>query len=162
MHPELFNICDQLKISNDKYEANIWISPVNHVVSFFSGDSALSEVIAPKKAMLPTRSLLHNQPLRKEKVFEHNTTCGLKYISSFQVERMSSRIMRASHRDFSRCSKPSGRLINFRDDQHGALSGFTYYSYELLPAGLHVMVFHALAGVSTMIKTQSIFEICEK
>ena len=46
LHPELFQIYASRQLKTEKYEAIIWVTGCTHVVSVFSGDVCLSEVVS--------------------------------------------------------------------------------------------------------------------
>jgi len=132
------------------------------VVSFYTATSALSEVIADDSVPLPCRKKLLSVPMRGEKTHEFQNIDDIRYMTGFQVETMTPRTYQAAHREIKRRADRNGMFVEFPADSSNDLPAFTYINHEILPKGLHVMSFHALSGISTFVKTQSIFEIIEK
>lgn len=149
-------------IDNGDFEAVIWLTRCAHVVGFYVGRSALSEAIADDSVPLPSRKKLLSVPMRGEKTYEFHDIEDIRYMTGFQVETMTQRTYQAAHRDIKRRAEKNGMFVEFPADSHDDLPAFTHLSYEILPKGLHVMSFHALSGISTFVKTQSIFEIIRK
>ena len=68
LHPELFDIYHHdHHMVKDGYEAQIWITGVSHLIGFYHGDSAVTELIAETSAPLPRRGKLAVLPCRGEK-----------------------------------------------------------------------------------------------
>ena len=159
LHPELFEIRDSLVIDNGNFEAVIWLTRCAHVVGFYTKSSALSEAIADDSVPLPSRKNILSVPIRGEKTHEFHNIEDIRYMMGFQVEAMTPRTYQAAHRDIKRRAEKTGMLVEFPAESSNDLTAFTYLSHEILPKGLHIMSFHALSGISTFVKTQSIFEI---
>ena len=53
LHPELFQLYADRRLKTDKYEAMIWVTGCTHVVTVFSGDVCLSEVVSTPGQLLP-------------------------------------------------------------------------------------------------------------
>ena len=64
LHPELFQIYASRKLNTGKYEAIIWVTGCTHVVSVFSGDTCLAEVVSGPGQMLPSHGLLERFQFR--------------------------------------------------------------------------------------------------
>ena len=85
LHPELFEIHHDHRIVKDNYEAQVWVTGLSHLIGFYRGEAAITEVIAETSAMLPHRGRLTSLPFRGERDEQFEHTEGIRYLTSFQV-----------------------------------------------------------------------------
>jgi hypothetical protein len=159
LHPELFDIYHDHRIVKDGYEAQVWVTGISHLVGFYRGEAAMVELLAESTAELPARGKLVSLPVRGEKEREINHVGGLRYIMSFQVEKMSARLYAKAHDELAGQAAQRGLFVPFPEWAANALSPFTYIDYEAKLRELHVFAYHAFPDELTLIKTQSIFEL---
>jgi hypothetical protein len=159
LHPELFEIVRDVHLDRDGYEAQVWITGCTHVVGFYRGEKALTEVVAAKDVPLPTRGQCLSLPFRGEKAHERKSIGGIHYMMNFQAETMSPRVYHETHHDLARKGNRRGLFVPFPKWMHNQLTPFTYITYDARPNELHVMAFHAFPEALTLVKTQSIFEL---
>jgi hypothetical protein len=159
LHPELFDIDEDVRIIKPGYEARIWVTGCTHLASFFHGDQSLVEVLADENATLPSRGEVLSIPFRGEKAHERKTRNGIIYMMNFQVETMSRRVYHKTHHEFARQGAKHGLFLPFPMYMSNELTPFTYINFDAKPNQLHVMAFHAFPEKLTIIKTQSIFEL---
>ncbi|MCK5114687.1 MAG: DUF2617 family protein [Phycisphaerae bacterium] len=169
LHPELFDIYDEIKVCKPSWDTQIWITGCRHVVMFSGADHTLTEVIADDSVVLPQRGLVLSLPFKGEKSHERRTNGGIHYMMNFQSETMSPRVYRKSHQDLMHRGETCGALIIYpqwttRETQgktkiKNPLAPFSQITCDSRPNGLHIMAFHAYPDERTIIKTQSIFEL---
>ncbi len=159
LHPELFDIYHDHRVAKGGYDAQIWVTGISHVIGFFRSETSVVEVIAESSAELPERGRLLQLAFRGEKDQEVNYLNGIRYITSFQVEKMSPRLYARTHQEMSEEVAVSGLFVPFPEWAAGTLSPFTYIDYEAKASELHVFAYHAFPDELTLIKTQSIFEL---
>lgn len=159
LHPELFEIYHDHRIVKAQYEAQVWVTGLSHVIGFYRRDAVFSEVIADTSAELPVRGKLMSAPFRgeRDKQFEHDH--GVRYLTSFQVERMSPRLYAKVHGDLVDRGADQGMYVPFPEWAAKSQTPFTYLDYEAKINQLHVFAYHAFPDELTLIKTQSIFEL---
>ncbi len=159
LHPEFFDIYHDHRIAKSGYEAQIWVTGISHVIGFYRGRAAVSEVIAQADAMLPHRGKLLSLPFRGERdeQFDHNA--GIRYMTSFQVEQTSPRLYAKIHGELLEQGSDGGLFVPFPQWAGSSLAPFTYIDYEAKVRQLHVFAYHAFPEERTLIKTQSIFEL---
>ncbi len=159
LHPELFDIYHDHRIVKAKYEAQIWVTGLSHVIGFYRRDAVFSEVIANSGAELPIRGKLMSAAFRgeRDKQFEHDD--GIRYLTSFQIEQMSPRLYAKVHHDLVEHGASRGMYVPFPEWAAKAQTPFTYLDYEAKINQLHVFAYHAFPDELTLIKTQSIFEL---
>lgn len=158
LHPELFQIYQQRQLKTDKYEAIIWVTGCTHVVSVFSGDVCLSEVVSAPGQMLPSRGLIERFQFRGPRTHKCTLSRGVSYMTDFQVEKMSPNLYQQSHKDLERFAGNRGIFVTFSDIQVGDLQPFCYVDFEARRTELHIHTFAAYPDQVTMIKTQSLFD----
>lgn len=159
LHPELFRISQVKRIEHRRYNAEIWITGLTHVVTVQFGDQYLAELVAEQSDLLPRMGLAHSFRFRGERDYSQSFPGGLRYILSSQVERMTSNLFPSTHRDLLRYAERRGMYETFDDWGHEGLVPLTFIDYEPREREFHVHAFHIFPMERTILKTQSIFEI---
>jgi len=159
LHPELFHIYLDKHIERHRYEARIWLVGNRHVVGFYADGQFLTELTANQNDLLPKNGLLHKVSLRRDREYNIDYKSGLSYIISSQVEHMSDNVYRHMHDDMLNFAQKRGLFMTFDHWAKDELSPFTFIDYESKPAELYIYTYHAFPQQTTMIRTQSIFEL---
>jgi hypothetical protein len=160
LHPELFNIYNDVHLMRSGYEARIWVTGCSHVISFYADDQSMVEVIASdEEAPLPSRGRAISWPLKGERSHQRRRPDGISYMMSFQTEVMSSRVYHKVHHELARQGARRGLFVPFPMWMDQSLTPFTYISYEAKAEHLHVLAWHAFPEALTIVKTQSLFEL---
>ena len=159
LHPELFDIYHDHPIAMGPYEARIWITGISHVVGFFYGQGAIVELLAEEDELLPRRGRLVTMSVRGEKTHQATHVEGIRYMTSFQVERMSPRLFTRTHEELLEHGSHNGLFVPFPEWASGPLIPFTQIDYDAKADMLHVFGYHCFPEELTVIKTQSIFEL---
>lgn len=159
LHPELFRINQVKRVEQRRYTAEIWIVGLSHVVTIQHGNECLTELITDETEVLPKIGLATSFPFRGER--DHTQSFGddLRYILSCQVERMTPNLFPSSHRDLMKYAQKRGLFMSFDDWEVGGIAPFTFIDYEAREHEFHVHAFHAFPDSTTLLKTQSIFEV---
>ncbi|OHB54710.1 MAG: hypothetical protein A2Y07_08935 [Planctomycetes bacterium GWF2_50_10] len=158
LHPELFSIFAQRQVKTEKYEAQIWVTNCSHVVSVFSDEMCLTELINSPEQGLPQRGLIERFQFRGQRNHKCTLSRGMAYMTDFQIEKMSPNLYRQSHSDLERFARNRGVFVNFPDQAVGGLEPFSYVDFESRQNELHIHTFHAFPDQITIIKTQSLFD----
>lgn len=158
LHPELFQIYDKRQLKTEKYEAIIWVTGCTHVVTVFSGDVCLSEVVSAPGQMLPQRGLIEHFQFRGPKSHKCTLSRGVSYMTDFQVEKMSANLYQRSHTDLERFARNRGIFVTFPQSEINGLLPFSYVDFEARRSELHIHTFAAYPDQLTIIKTQSLFD----
>jgi hypothetical protein len=159
IHPELFRIDRVKRIRQSRYQAEIWVTGLAHVVVVHAGDQILTEVITEDNELLPKVGLAASFRFRGERDHMQSFNDDLKYILSTQVERMTPQLFPATHRDYVHYAQNRGMFVPFDEWTHEGLAPFTFVDYDARDHEFHVHAFHAFPEELTLLKTQSIFEI---
>ena len=159
VHPELFHINRVKRISQARYQAEIWVTGLAHVVTVQCGDQILTEIITEENELLPKAGLATSFRFRGERDHAQSFGGGLKYILSTQVERMTPQLFPTNHRDYVHYAQDRGMFVPFDEWTHDGLAPFTFVDFDARDHEFHVHAYHAFPEDLTLLKTQSIFEI---
>ena len=158
LHPELFNIYAKRHLKTEKYEAFIWATGCSHVISLFTRNLCLTELISIPGQMLPKRGLIERFQFRGKRNHKCTLSRGLSYMTDFQVEKMSANLYQQSHTDLRRFARNRGVFVTFPQSAADQLEPFSYIDFEARKDELHFHTFHAYPDQVTIIKTQSLFD----
>jgi len=158
IHPELFKIYARREFHTKYYEALIWVTGCTHVVSVFSGDVSLSEVVSVPSQLLPHRGMIERFKFNGPRSHKCALSRGVSYMTDFQVEKMSENLYRQSHNDLENFAKNRGMFVKFPQEKISGLEPFCYIDFEARPKELHVHTFSAYPDQVSIIKTQSLFD----
>ena len=159
IHPELFHIDQVKRVQQARYQAEVWIVGLSHVVTVAYGDHILTELICEDTDLLPKVGLATSFRFRGERDHAQAFSSGMKYILSTQVERMTPQLFPATHRDYVHYAQDRGLYVSFDEWTHDGLAPFTFVDVDARDHEFHVHAFHAFPEEMTLLKTQSIFEI---
>lgn len=159
LHPELFRHYADHRVEQGRYQAQIWVTGLSHVVTVACGDQALTEMLGRESEVLPTRGVLSRFRLKGERDHERRTPEGWCYMVSTQVETMEESLYKSVHVDLLRHAVRRGWFYSYDEWAEGELVPFTYVDHEARDAEFHVHAFHAFPHERTIVKTQSIFEL---
>lgn len=158
IHPELFNIYNRRHLKTKKYESLIWDTGCAHVISVFTKDNSLTELISIPGQTLPKRGLVERFRFDGQKRHKCTLSRHLSYMTDFQVEKMEPGLYRQSYTDLERFAKNRGIFVKFPELSIDGLLPFSYIDFEARRDELHVHAFHAYPDQVTIIKTQSLFD----
>ncbi|UCE60285.1 MAG: DUF2617 family protein [Phycisphaerales bacterium] len=159
IHPELFHIHRVKRIEQARYNAEIWVVGLLHVVTVQAGDQVLTELIAEDTEVLPKAGLATSFRFRGERDHAQSFANDVKYILSTQVERMTAQLFPPTHRDYVHYAQNRGLFVCFEDWAVEGLAPFTFIDYDARDHEFHVHAYHAYPEELTLLKTQSIFEV---
>ncbi|MEE9294232.1 MAG: DUF2617 family protein [Phycisphaerae bacterium] len=158
LHPELFHIYQVKRVEHRRYNAEIWVTGLAHVVTVQFGDQNLTELVSEQSDLLPRVGLAHSFRFRGERDYSQTFPGGLHYILSSQVERMSPNLFPSTHRDLVRYGQRRGMYMMFDEWGHEGLMPLTFIDFEPRERELHIHAYHVFPAERTILKTQSIFE----
>ena len=159
IHPELFHIHRVKRIEQPRYQAEIWVVGLAHVVAVQTGTVILTELVTEDTELLPKVGLATSFRFRGERDHSQAFSDDVKYILSTQVERMAPQLYPATHRDYVHYAQNRGLYVPFEEWTHDGLTPFTFVDFDARDHEFHVHAFHAFPEELTLLKTQSIFEI---
>lgn len=158
LHPELFNIYARRELKTEKYEALIWITGCTHVISVFTNDVCLSEVVSVPGQVLPHRGMIERFQFSGPRSHKCTLSRGVSYMTDFQIEKMTPSLYQQSYSDLERFARNRGVFVKFPELEMAGLQPFCYVDFEARQSELHTHTFSAYPEQVTMIKTQSLFD----
>lgn len=158
LHPELFDIFARRDIFMEHYDAQIWVTGCTHIVSVFSKDLCLTEIVHGPDQLLPHRGLVERFNFRGSRSHKCTLSRGLSYMTDFQVEKMSANLFVQSHKDLTRFARNRGVFVKYPGGGGEEPEPFCYVDFEARRDELHIHTFAAYPDQLTMIKTQSLFD----
>ncbi|MFQ5493975.1 MAG: DUF2617 family protein [Phycisphaerae bacterium] len=161
LHPELFQIHRVKRIEQPRYQAEIWVLGLAHVVTVQSGGQVLTELIAEDPEALPKTGLATSFRFRGERDHAQSFGDGMKYILSTQVERMTPQLFPATHRDYVHYASSRELFVPFDEWANDGPAPFSFVDFDVRDHEFHVHAFHAFPEELTLLKTQCIFEVGE-
>ena len=159
LHPELFNIHRVKRFEQARYQVEIWVANLAHVVTFQYGEQILCELITDDFEILPKVGLATSFRFRGERDHMQSFDQGLRYILSTQVERLTPQLFLATHRDYVHYAQNRGIFVTFDELARDGLAPFSFVDFDVRDHEFHVHAFHAFPDEQCLLKTQSIFEI---
>jgi hypothetical protein len=159
LHPELFDIHHDHRIVKSRYEARLWVTSVGHAIGFFVGNSAITQLIVPEETDLPLRGRLISVPFRGEKNRQVNSVASVKYLTSFQIERMSARVFKRTYNELAESLSKTGIFVPFPLEGGNGMCPFIYLDCQARARHLHVFAYHAFPEEQALIRAQSLFEV---
>lgn len=162
IHPELFHIYLTHRVRQQRYQAEIWITGLAHVVTVQAKDEILAELTSVNSELLPESGQVTTFRFRGER--DHDETPGktLRHIMSSQVERMTTNLFEPTYRDLLRHARRRGLLQEFDQWECNQMKPFTFIDFEARDRELHLHTFIAFPEEATLLKVQSIFEVTAK
>ena len=159
LHPELFKILANEKVTRRAYEADIWLVEGGHVIMFTAGKNTLTEVIVTNYPAPTDRGLLQSIPCRGEKYHEMTSGGNIRYMISTQEEQLTQTLYDATKHEIS--SYASKReLMTAEMPPAGDTAGSLHVlDIERQSNELIVHSFHLFDENQMVIKTQAIIEV---
>lgn len=159
IHPEFFHIHQVKRVEQRKYQAEIWVMGLAHLVTVQYRTHVLTELITDDGESLPKAGLAASFRFRGERDHTQSFNDGGRYILSTQVERLTPQLFPATHRDYLHYGQNRGIFAQFDEWSYDGLPPFTFIDYDARDNEFHVHAFHVFPEEMTILKTQSIFEI---
>ena len=100
IHPELFQIHKVKRVQQTRYQAEVWVCALAHVITVQFGDQILTELIAEDMELMPKTGLVNSFRFRGERDHAQSFGDNMRYILSTQVERMTPQLFPATYRDY--------------------------------------------------------------
>lgn len=160
LHPELFRIYQTHKITRHRYQAEVWITGLSHVITLQYGDEFVTELIAPSDESLPKSGLVTSFRFRGERDNDYESPGGVRHIFSSQVERLSANLYEHNYRDLAGHARRRGLFVEFsRPEGSPGPAPFAFIDPEAREWEIHFHSFYAFPEEHAFLKMQSIFEV---
>ena len=159
LHPELFKILANERVSRRAYEAEIWLVEGGHVVTLTADKNTLAEVIVTNHEPLTDRGLLQSIPCRGEKYHEMTAGGNIRYMISTQEEQLTQTLYDATRHEIATYAAKR-ELMSADMPSQGENGGYlSVLDIERRSHELLVQSFHLFDENQMVIKTQAIIEV---
>ncbi len=161
LHPELFQLHGRQLLRHGDYEVETWLLEAGHVVRFNTGGEALTETVLENADHLPEVGLVHAIPCLGEKDYEMKREDGdpFHYVTAIQTETLAENIYASTMRDLRESAHDPAALSVQWTDEDGAQC-MSLLEVQKYRKEFHVQSFHLLGASGTVLRTQSMFEVC--
>lgn len=159
LHPELFEILAQRKVTHNGQRLTVRMTPMGHVLEWTDGIITLSEVIATDEQLLPTHGRQLAYRFQGESQGGWNHPLGIRYSVAMQLERMTPEVFAHEHDELLADGYNRGLLVHYRHNVRVGLNPLGFVSIEVLPTGLNITTFHTFPDEFAFVKTQSLIEM---
>jgi hypothetical protein len=160
LHPELFTLFLEKKVSGDHYEASLGLIGGGHLVSFHHDNLSLCELLTPRRELLPEKGKLEEFDPAKGKNYQVSYENKIFYMVNMEVEEMSAPVFNRVHDEMVKFAQNRGIFMPFDQwAEDGELSPFGFIDYDRRPSELDVFSYHAFPHQKIMFRTQSIFSV---
>ncbi|MEM7474625.1 MAG: DUF2617 family protein [Planctomycetota bacterium] len=164
VHPELFHIYKTQHIERDNFNARIHITSDGHVVQWTHGQSAnqstLTEIASSTLQEVPQGRHLFSLPLR-----DSGKDCldlpGASYEYSYELQRVRPELFLMIQKQLKETSETHELIHVFNSSGRIAIGGLSFLNVETRLKSLHVQAIHTFPDDLALVKTESIFRICQ-
>ncbi len=157
IHPDWFSVRDHRRITRDGWEADIRIIEGGHAITWRSGQSRLSEILAGPETILPEPGLLYHSAVRQERSATLRQGESAEYQTCFDVERIDLEIFRHLCDELTLDAR-KGLFHRFAPTNRLAPAPMSHIHIEARTRGLSVQTFHTFPEERAIVRTQSLFE----
>ncbi len=159
LHPEIFNIYDELEIFRDCYSATFWVIGSSHVVSFSAGEQTITEVLADSNQELPVQHRLASVRFANNLQRSFRYDDGIAYDVQFDRRTWTRPKFLDQVRDIRHAVIPDGVLRVFETGGAGGLPLMTAVGFLPKHRSLSVRTFHTFPDELAIVSTHSRFEV---
>jgi|LakMenE01Jun11ns_1017448.scaffolds.fasta_scaffold9955934_2 hypothetical protein len=156
VHPELFQIYKCHQIQRDNYQARICINSDGHYITWKSGSTIITEIVAAATQPLPGGARMLDLPLSQQRpeALEYQ---GCSYHYQFQLERVSAEIFWMIHQQLSQSASNHELIQIFNSSGRLPIGGLSFIHVESRLRVLRIQAIHTFPDDYVLVKTQSSF-----
>ena len=159
VHPELFTSLKTHEFSSDGYVARVTICEAGHTISLKYRGETLTEVCASIDQSLPQNRRCLARRLRGHRDTSFEFDFGVRYHSSFQLERLDAEVFMNLHEEMTLDCDKANISHRFPSGSRIAPSPLSLIQADLTPRNLLIHTFHTFPEHRAIVKTQSLFEM---
>ncbi|MEM1355477.1 MAG: hypothetical protein AAGC44_08775 [Planctomycetota bacterium] len=159
LHPELFSFHARRTDRHGDYEVDSWLVEGGHVVRFAIDGQSLTEAVLEGNDHLPEAGLVHAMPCLGEKEFETGADDPVGYFTTLQTETLTENLYLATYREMKGFALEAGGL--FFEEQTPSGPNLNILDAQKYKREFHVQGYQLTAHNSSVLRTQSVFEIHE-
>ena len=159
VHPELFQTIKSEEFVTDSYEAAVGICDACHTITLKYNGETLTEVCTSIEYSLPQNRRCLARRLRGHRDTSFEFDFGVRYHSSFQLERLDAEVFMNLHEEMSLDCDKANIAHRFPSGSRLAPSPLSLIQADLTPGNLLIHTFHTFPEHRAIVKTQSLFEM---
>jgi len=159
LHPELFTFHARRTDRQGDYEVECWVVEGGHVVRFAVDGQNMVEVVLEGGENLPESGLSHVLPCIGEKEYDYEQEERIHYFTTLQTETLSENLYLATFREMLDFAQETGAL--FYEEQTPNGPAMVVLDCQKYRREFHVQSYHLAPRTSTVLRTQSVFEIIQ-
>lgn len=157
LHPELFDIRDQRRISFGSYNFEAWLMPGAHACRFEISGACASEIVTDLPVGLPDTGIVERFLCAGEREYEHRfARSKLSYMTSVQTEQLSESLFRANYDELDEFAREEDALVHRWTDETGPC--MSILDIQRMASEIHAQSYHLIAREGLILRTQSLFE----
>ena len=157
LHPELFDIKGQRRISHGEYDFEAWIMPGSHCMRFQHDGQCGTELVTYQDANLPERGLETTIPCAGEKDHEQELSDTINFMSTVQTETLPQNLYESTFRELVEFGEESEALIHLWAGPDGGQCA-SILDVQRFRREIHAQSYHLIANSGLVLRTQTIFE----
>jgi hypothetical protein len=158
LHPELFAVQAQRRITGANYEATVQICEAGHVLNFRQDDQTLIEIMTAEHQLFPQHKRLLNRRIQGCR----NAACqlgkGVEYQVSFQLERLEPEVFLRAHEELLMDCRTAQLAHAFPSGHRFSPNPLSLLRVDADRRSLLVHAFHTFPDSCSVVKTQSLLE----
>lgn len=160
LHPELFGIFLEKKLTMDRYEADLCLLGLGHMVRFNAEDSTITELVSMENKLLPETGRLETFCAEGTREFRFSLNESIYYVINLHAEQMSDPVFERVYNEMIQFGQERGLFMLFEQWATDELSApFSLIDYEHRPTELGIFAYHMFPARKIMLSTQSIFSL---
>ena len=159
LHPELFDIRREGRVSQPDYTASIRICDTGHTVTFKTQNTTLTELVARRGQELPDRKEKFHRRLKGCR--DETIECGpeVTYHVSYQVEKLPPDVFLTLHEELQLDCQRAPISHSFGSANRLSPAALSFIQTDVWPHSLLIHAFHTYPEDCAIVKTQSLFEL---
>jgi len=160
LHPELFRIFLQQKVTMSRYEADLLVLALGHVVCFHAAGSTITELVVTESDLFSQKGLVEKLTVARPHEYEFHLDQTIHYLVSTQAEQMSQAVFEREYGQMVAYGRKHGLFMQFRQwPEHEGMSPFSLVDYDRRPGELCLSAYHTFPARKLMLKIQSVFSL---
>ncbi|MEX0703322.1 MAG: DUF2617 family protein [Planctomycetales bacterium] len=159
VHPELFGTRAAVRVQRDDFSASLRLCDEGHAIGFRFGSFTVTEVATTRLHALPRRKRLLERKLHGFRDVAHAFDCGIRYWTSYQVERLDPDVFLNVHEELSVDCGRATVAHRFGPGNRLAPAPLSLMRCEATGDSLLVHAFHTFPDECAVVRAQSLFEI---
>ncbi len=158
IHPDWFAVKAHQRVARGHWEADVRIIDRGHAITWRSGGTTLTEILAGPETPLPETGLIWAAPIRRDRNAALHPL-GAEYQACIDVERSDPEVFRHLGDELTLDASPGDLFHRFTPRDRLAPAPLSRLHLEIRPGGLAIQAFHTFPDERAVVRTQCLLEI---